>query len=123
MRTLFGGLAADWRFGRASKAQAAGDYGRAFALLTKNRQWFAERDTVAAPGLSLRLMNLVTLAEVADRLGRSDVLKSSLEEWLHVWETACSHASGLARVDKLVQWEKWVRHRLSRLQLLDPRQE
>ncbi len=59
--------------------------------------------------LSLRLMNIIHLARVAKEIGRTDILSSSLEEWIVVWERACCTHPKLAKVESLGKWDAWVR--------------
>ncbi len=58
-------------------------------------------------------MNLIHLADVAKALGRAELAKNALEEWLTVWEAARRDAPGLATVQSLRNWESWVRATLA----------
>ncbi len=111
--SYFGSLAASRRFGKATRLQARGALDQALALLTVNRTKLASANASSVPSLSLRLMNLVRLAEVAKALGRTDLAKSALEEWLTTWEAARRDAPTLATVESLTRWENWVRAALA----------
>lgn len=104
-------LAASRRFGKATRLQARGAHEQALVLLLENRAKLASAKDM--PSLSVRLMNLVHLAEVAKALGRADLAKSALEEWLTTWEAARRDAPGLATVESLTKWENWVRATLA----------
>jgi hypothetical protein len=113
MRAWFAWLVAEWRFGRARKMESRGKADEAFRAYAENRLLLATALASDAPRLSLRLMNLARLAEVSRQLGRDDVLKSALEEWVTVWDSACRAYPRLANVESLVRLESWVRAMLS----------
>lgn len=115
MRKLFGWLASSWRFGRAGRLQAAGDYERALQLYGRIRSTLAANPPSDASGVSLWLMSLARLAEVSLQLGRHDVAKEALEEWMHVRDSECRQHPGFATVPALVKWEKWVRANMARI--------
>jgi hypothetical protein len=113
MISFFRMLAASRRFGRATRLQSRGELNEALDLLTSNRATLGSVGTSDVPTVSLRLMNLIHLAEAAQALERSDLSKSALEEWLAVWEAARRDAPALASVESLAKQEKWVRATLT----------
>lgn len=60
-------------------------------------------------------MDLASLAEVSIQLGRSDIAKSALQEWVDVRDAACREHPDFATVPVLVKWEEWVRTTLAKL--------
>jgi hypothetical protein len=106
-------LAAEWRFGRATKMERAGRLPEAFALYSKGRARLATAQSDDPSELSLRLMNLLRLAEVAGKLARHDTAKAALEEWLAVRDAACQQSPNLAKLEVLAKWDGWVRRKLS----------
>jgi hypothetical protein len=115
MRRFFRGLLTSFRFGKASRLQAAGDYQRAFELYSSIRSILAARPSTDASDLSLRLMDLARLAEVSFQLGQTDMAKSALEEWVDVRDAECREHPDFATVPVLVEWEKWVRATLAKM--------
>ena len=101
------------RFGRASKLHASGNLERALALYSDNRVALAAAASLDAAELSLRVLNLINVARVALEIGRSDLAKSALEEWLQVRGEACRAFPDYARAVMFTKWEQWVLHTLS----------
>jgi hypothetical protein len=86
----------------------------ALDLLVRNRETLARAPVLSV--LSIRLMNLATLAEVADQIGRREVARDALEEWRDVWRQACDRAPKLAALDEYRTWERWVLDKLKNSQ-------
>ena len=106
-------LIAGRRFGKATRLQDEGAYGRALALFSINRRTLAKAKTASIPVLTLRLMNLIHLAEVASALRHPELARSSLEEWLTTWEAVRKETPSLDQVEALAKWETWVRNQLT----------
>lgn len=109
--SFFASLAASRRFGKATRLQERGAYDEALALLLENRTKLATANNM--PSLSVRLMNLVHLAEVAKALHRPDLMKDALREWVSTWDAARKETPALAGVESLTKWENWVRAMLT----------
>lgn len=103
--SFFGSLAASRRLGKATRLHKKGAYEDALVLLLENRTKLASASAGSVSSLSVRLMNLVHLAEVATALRRPDLVKDALQEWLLIWDAARTDVPGLAKVDLLTKWK------------------
>ncbi len=61
-------------------------------------------------------MDLAGLAEVSVQLGRTDIAKRALQEWIDVRDAECRDHPDFATVPALVKWEKWVRATLAKME-------
>ena len=118
MLAVLRSLAASWRFGRAGRLHVAGDLQGALILYCKNRRILAAAATFDPPDLSMRVLNLVRLAQASLQLGRGDLARSALEEWLEVREGACRAFPAYEKTDMFAKWDGWVRRTLSDLTAL-----
>lgn len=116
---LLDGLRASRRFGKAVKKQEAGRLTEAYRELLELDGWFDSRPKGRVhqpPVLSIRLMTLVHLAEVAEALGDRTAIKAALQKWLSEYGSACAVESVWCQDELMLRWEKWVRGKLGELQ-------
>jgi hypothetical protein len=101
------------RFGAAVRMQKAGRLEHAKAAFLRLSKRLDDVDGTSPPLLSVRLMALVHLSEVAQQLGEEALAQSSLRRWLSAYERACLQDPLLRNVAVLKDWERWVRARLA----------
>jgi hypothetical protein len=111
MGSVFSGFVASWRFGRAGKRQARGDFEGALELYAANRTALAAA-TMDPPDLSLRAHNLIRLAQVSLQLGRQELAAGALKEWTALRERACKEHPAYENAEIFTKWQSWVQRTL-----------
>ncbi len=112
---LLDGLRASRRFGKAVRKQEANRLTDAYRELVELDGWFdsrARQQVHAPPLMSVRLMTLVHLAEVAEALGEKRAMEAALQKWLSEYGSVCVVESAWSQDELMQRWEKWVRAKL-----------
>jgi len=111
MPSLFSGFVASWRFGRAGKLQARGDFEGALALYGANRTALAAA-SMDPPDLSLRAHNLIRIAQVSLQLGRHELMVGALKEWTALRDLACTKYPAYDNAEVFTRYQSWAERTL-----------